>query len=349
MPAPPYGSLGVLTGKGDLLGVDASGNVERLAPGSDGQTLECSAAAPTGLKWVDPSGGGGGTSLINGFRLSPTAGESVPLSDVVAATNVHLVRHNSDRLALWDGSKVVEVASAGVTKAVTGRTTNLLCDVWGYKDGAVPAMEFLNWTDATNRATGWEWANGMMSQVGDSTRRLLGTMRPRSATTYDWVTAADIQSRQVAMDLSNVDNGVEIALRLNDVAGGNAYTTAIIRQWRASANAQMDLVSALGRESVYASAYFMSVNTVSPLVDRTILLSYDSTTAKDIMSTYNSSEGATSERVPLGAGISKRIESGRHYISLLQWSQASGTTTFQSSNHTASEEWEGGVIARWTC
>jgi len=53
--------LGALTTKGDLLTHDGSGH-QRLGVGTDGQLLVADSASANGVKWADPSAGGGLTS-----------------------------------------------------------------------------------------------------------------------------------------------------------------------------------------------------------------------------------------------------------------------------------------------
>jgi hypothetical protein len=54
MAAPRTGSLGVATTQGDLYGIDANGDLERLPVGADDQVLVADAAAALGFSWQDP-------------------------------------------------------------------------------------------------------------------------------------------------------------------------------------------------------------------------------------------------------------------------------------------------------
>jgi hypothetical protein len=65
------GALGVLTTKGDLVSVTATGDVERVPVGMPGQMLTANPASPTGLEWSTGAAGGGPSahSMVYGANM----------------------------------------------------------------------------------------------------------------------------------------------------------------------------------------------------------------------------------------------------------------------------------------
>jgi len=72
--AAPPGGASPLTTKGDIYTYDTGD--QRLGVGTDGQVLTADSAEATGLKWADPTGGGGGSSAPIGSIMA--YGSSTP-------------------------------------------------------------------------------------------------------------------------------------------------------------------------------------------------------------------------------------------------------------------------------
>jgi hypothetical protein len=161
-------------------------------------TSGASFAAPA----ADPS--------ANGCRLSPTADDS-PAADGTYST-IYLAPSKSDRIALYDGTNWRLYQVSSVSYAVTGRTTDLPFDIFAAQTAGVVSLEVVNWTSSTVRATAIARLNGVWTKSGDSTRRYLGTCRPRSATTYHLQTNGN-DTTPAKCDLWNVDNQITAAFR----------------------------------------------------------------------------------------------------------------------------------------
>jgi hypothetical protein len=161
---------------------------------------------------VDPS--------TNGFRLSPTADDS-PVADG-AFSIIYLAPVKSDRIALYDttvsGWRLCSVNGFGQT--LSGRTTGTPFDVFISLSAPAPtdgtaagvAVEFVNWTLPTARATAITRVNGVLTKSGAPASRYLGTCSPRSATTYHMQTVGN-DTTPAKCDLWNIDNQVTAAFR----------------------------------------------------------------------------------------------------------------------------------------
>jgi hypothetical protein len=101
------------TTKGDLIAASASATLARLGAGSDGQVLTVDSTQTLGIKWANPTGGGGGGVTINGTGyvtgLVPT-GSATPT-----------IQHNLGTTAIWVA--VVEVAT-GLIVPVAAETVD---------------------------------------------------------------------------------------------------------------------------------------------------------------------------------------------------------------------------------
>jgi hypothetical protein len=140
---------------------------------------------------------------INGFRLAPNVDDSPPADG--SFTTVYLAPVTSDLIALYTASVWTLRQASGVSYVLSGRTTDLPFDVFAFWSGTAVALEVLNWTSGTARATGLTRQNGVWTKTGDATRRYLGTVRPRSATAYHiYTNGSDTQPARC--DLWNTDN-----------------------------------------------------------------------------------------------------------------------------------------------
>lgn len=218
-------------------------NVSAAAVPTAGQVL-CANGA-TAAVWATPAF----DPAVNGLRLSHTADDSAGSGG--AFSTVYLAHATSNAIALFDttSSRWFVYTAAGtsgaISYAVTGRTTGVPFDVFAYWTGSAVALEVLNWTDATTRATALFRVNGVWTKTGDASRRYLGTVRPRSATTYQMRWLSDWSTAPAGLDIWNVDNRRQAQLTLNGVGANWVYTTATTRQANGNANAQIDTLSGL--------------------------------------------------------------------------------------------------------
>lgn len=291
---------------------------------------------------VDPS--------TNAFRLSGVSATSVMTADSTALSTIYLAQHKGNRLALFDGTnwQIIQPPTE-VSLAVTGRTTDLPFDVFAVANAGVVTLEMLNWSTATARATGLSRLDGVWTKTGDPTRRYLGSIRPRSATSYHWVRAGiDLPAK---FDLFNADNRIEFGYSVLDSATSHAYTLATIRQWAGSVNYQVEAMVGLAEEDLTGLAFATSRNaTIS--IARSIGLGYDSTTqyaATSLSSTSANTVASIDANQTARALVQPGI--GRHFLALLEWSTATGTCTWIGDNGGAGTTlvYQSGFAGEWTC
>jgi len=284
---------------------------------------------------------------VNDFRLTGVSATPVMTANSTTLSSIFLAQYKGDNISLYDGSNWQLVTSAEVSIAVTGRTTDLPFDVFGFSNAGVVTLELLDWTSATARATGLTRVSGVWTKSSDATRRYLGSVRPRSATTYHFVTTGtDLPCK---LDLFNADNRVDTNFALKAVSPATwAYTVATIRQAQASANYQVDLMVGLQEESFHA---ILSVNSANSTISigRAVGIGFDSTNT--FSSDFNTSVVNTVASVMSNqmASISDLPAIGRHFYAWCESSVATGTCTFTGTSATAGFNLQSGMTGDWAC
>jgi hypothetical protein len=285
---------------------------------------------------VDPS--------TNTFRLSGVSATPVMTADSTALGTIYLTQYKGNAIALYDGTNWQLVSpTSEPSLAVTGRTTDLPFDVFAYLNAGTVSLEFLNWTSATVRATGVSRVNGVWTKTGDTTRRLVGSCRARSATAFHWVTKGD--DLPCKLDLWNTDNRVPIGVQLRALTNTWAYTLATWRQAQASVNYQVDLIAGLQEDYFVADLQASSRNsTIS--IPRQVGIGYDSTTAFTGITAATANEVASIEASQV-ASVVHQPAIGRHFYAWLEISTATGTCTWVGDD--GALRLQSGMTGFWNC
>ena len=219
----------------------------------NGQVLQAYAA--TTAAWLFQSMGG-----LNQLRLSVSPTDAVPTSDVAAASTLYLLPYTGNLISLISTSlnQAVPYPLSSSSLALTGLTTDTVYDVFGYLTnqanplaGAI-GLELLAWASATVRAVGLTRGpsyGNMWVKSGDNSRRYLGTIRARSATTISWRTAGN-DANPPRCDLWNVDNQVKVPFAF--LYSNATYAVSGASAWQILGNAKLEYVQ--GIQSTYAAA-----------------------------------------------------------------------------------------------
>lgn len=182
-------------------------------------------------------------TVVNGGRLTLTTGVPVTTSDVATATSVYWTPYISGSITLWNGSALTTITQDEVSVALGTITTLRPYDVFGYLSSGALVLEILAWTSDTARATALSYQNGLLSKVGDATRRYLGTFRTISTT----------QTTDTAKQrfLWNMDNRVPRELAVYDTTSSWAWSGATgYRQVRNTATNMVEVLSGLAETPV---------------------------------------------------------------------------------------------------
>lgn len=306
----------LIDAKGDLLTATAADTPARLAVGVDGLFLGSDSTQATGLKWVIPA-------LPCQFRLTLTSSTPVTTGDVTAATTVYLTPYGGDLIALYDGTRWVLRATAQLSIAVPA-TTNTMYDVFVYDNSGTPTLELTAWTNDTTRATALAFQNGVYVKSGSATRRYVGSFR---TTGVSGQTESSLAKRYVW----NYYNRVDRPMAAVDTTNSWTYTTNTIRQANANTANQLDFIIGVSEDPVEATVAALFNNSAS--AKAAVYIGLDSTTTNSAQ-LYGGLSGDTGSTHALQPHAHYRgyPGAGRHYLTWLESSTATGTTTWYGDN-----------------
>jgi len=257
---------------------------------------------------------------VNDFRLTLTSGTPVTTSDVTAAGTVYACPYKGNAIALYDGTNWNIRTSAEFSLALSGLTSGKPYDVFCYDNSGTPTLEFLVWTNDTTRATALAYQDGVLVKSGAATRRYLGTFYTTGTTT----TEDSVANRY----LWNYYHRVNRKLSAKESTSQWSYTTATWRQARASSANQVNFVIGVSEDQVIAHVLADAVNSDATGAFASAGIGLDATNA---LSTDQFNAGAALENnreKNLNAAYRGYPGSGKHYLAWLEYSQATGTTTW---------------------
>lgn len=275
-------------------------------------------------------------SIIPCGRLTLTSGTPVPTSDVTAATSFYYTPFNGNVISLYDGSNWVPITFTEVTVSISGFTANSNYDVWGRISSGALAIDTTIWTNDTTRATAITTQDGIDVKSGDTTRRLLGTIRITGTT-------GQTEDSRAKRYISNRYNDVPRSMLVTDSTATWTYTGASWRQANANTANQLDYVTCVDREVsavVLGIAYIATAP--SPAVATTVGVGIGLDTVPS----------ATQATISIGASMSTQATAshayyrgspgvGRHKLIWIEYGPAAGST-FITNGGVAG--WQGTVL-----
>jgi hypothetical protein len=181
------------------------------------------------------------SSICDG-RLTLTTATPVTTADVTAATTVYFTPYKGNRIATYDGTNW-NVATFTEKSVGVPATTSTPFDVF-IVDGTL-ALETVNWSSDSARATALVLQDGVYVKTGATTRRYLGTCR---TTTVSGQTEDSVAKRYVW----NAFNRLRRHMKVVEATASWTYSVAAYRQARATATNQLDYVVGLSEDPVQA-------------------------------------------------------------------------------------------------
>lgn len=275
-------------------------------------------------------------NLVQDFRLTLTTGTPVTTSDVTGATTVYCTPYTGNSIALYDGTNWNIRTSAEFSLALGTLTSGKPYDVFCYDNAGTPTLEFLVWTDDTTRATALAYQDGVLVKSGTATRRYLGTFYTTATTTTE-----DSVSKRF---LWNYYNRVNKTLFVTDATATWNYTAPTVRQARASAANRVEVVVGVNEDAVSAD---LQVTFANSSANVTVIAGFglDSTTV------FAADQLRAAARTQVAGTVCSAFAKflgyvgvGKHYLAWLEYSAATGTTTWTGSNDGNSQTGIRGLI-----
>jgi hypothetical protein len=309
--------IAAITANTVMLGAGTS-DVTLLAPGTSGNLM-----TSNGTLWQStaPSGGTSDLAIVEG-RLTLTSGTPVTTADVTGATNIYFAPYTGNRIALYDGSSDWNIRTFTViTIAVGTIDAGKPYDLFAYDNsGTVTFDAPLAWTDDTTRATALTTQDGVLVKTGATTRRYIGTFYTTATTTTE-----DSYAKRL---LWNYYNRVSRPMRVLEATNSWTYTTETIRQANGSTANQLAFI--IGVAEIELTAIVIGlVRNSSTNVGVSVLVGLDSTSAGATGCLIGSLDISVASRLDVVTAVLRTYPAiGYHYAAWLEYSHASGTSTW---------------------
>lgn len=119
----------------------------------------------------------GNVGLAEG-RLSLSSSDPAPLSDQSAKTTVYYLPYVGNRIAVYNTTTTGwDVLVFGSKSVSVPAVTNTNFDIFAYNNSGTLALQTVNWTNDTTRATAITRQDGIYCKSDDLGKRYLGTVR----------------------------------------------------------------------------------------------------------------------------------------------------------------------------
>lgn len=255
-------------------------------------------------------------------RLTLETGVPVSTSDQTAKTTMYFTPYKGNRVALYDGSAWDIYTFTEKSLALGTLTGSLPYDVFLYNNSGTLTLEFTAWSSATARATALTTQDGVYVKSGSTTRRYLGTFYTASTTTTE-----DSAAKRYVW---NYYNRVPRTLQKTEATVTWAYTTATFRQANASTANQVDMVVGVAEVPVEVQVVGCANNSTGG-INFAVSIGEDGTsTVTGVLM------GIAAPAANINGGVYAFLKKypavGRHYYTWLEYSLATGTTTWQGAS-----------------
>jgi hypothetical protein len=264
-------------------------------------------------------------------RLTLTTGLPVTTADVTgaSATTLYYAPYGGcNQIDLFDGTTWARNAFAQISIAVPA-TTSQMYDVFAYDNAGVVALELTAWTNDTTRATALVAQNGVWVKTGVTTRLYLGSFRTTTV-------SGQTEDSQAKRFVYNYYNRVRRSLMKTDTTANWSYTLATIRQARATATNQVEIVNGVAEDVISISVRVPTTNSTNRAAVL-VTIGENSTTAgaTGVVGGNNKAgvDGSNSAYATLIAELVKVPPVGYSYYAWLEASEVAGT-----------EVWYGGPL-----
>lgn len=262
---------------------------------------------------------------VNDFRLTLTTALPITTADVTAATTLYCSPLTGNRIDLPNSAGAPSRLTSAEFSIAIPATTSQMYDVFCFNNAGVATLELLAWTNDTTRATAIvRTTNGRLLKSGDNTRLFLGCVR---TTTVSGQTEDSFTKRYVWNYYNRVPRGL---LKLYGDTNW-AYTTATVRQANANAANQVEVVIGVAETPVSLTLVSQVLNNTGGMIVANGI-GYDSTSAMLTGSGAAFTATAGFNHTLVGRADAHYPAVGRHFYAGLEWSGATGATTWYGTD-----------------
>lgn len=273
-----------------VLGTPASGTLTNCTAFNLTTTGSSGAATYSAGTLNIPQYSGGGVSSLNGStgalvsyfapqgRITLASGVPVMGTSQSGCTTVYYTPYAGNMVPIYDGTNMVPTVVAEVSQATTDATkspaavaASKVYDLFVWNDsGTIRCTRGPAWTNATTRGYTFTMVNGILLNTSAVTNgpaasrgTWVGTIASNASSTIDWTLGSSGSGGVAAvLNVWNAYNRVEISTAVNDNGANYNYTTATIRQARASTGNQISYVVGAAEDSAFAQ-YWGFANAVA--------------------------------------------------------------------------------------
>jgi hypothetical protein len=257
-------------------------------------------------------------------RLTLSSGVPVTIVDITGATTVYFTPYGGNNVAIRDGSGNWNSFTFSELSVAVPATTNTPFDVFIKEIAGVLSLETTSWTNDTTRATAVVRVDGVPVSNADSTKRYLGTLRTASV-------SGQTEDSAAKRFCWNYYNRVDRPMLARESTNSWAYTTSAYRQVNGAAANKVEFVVGLQEDPDRATARTPSDNT-TPGTLAAEGNGLDSTTVNSAQLVCGQQINSATMANWLSAHYEARPSVGYHYLAWLEYSEATGTTTWYGDN-----------------
>ena len=259
---------------------------------------------------------------ISDGRLTLTSGTAVTTADVTGATTVYFTPYKGSGISLYStsASKWYCYTFAEISASLAGLTTSVPTDVFAYWTGSAVALELVNWTNGTTRATALSSQDGVRTKSGDATRLYLGTICGSGAGTCE-----DSLAKRFVYNYYNQQNR---KLYVTEPTNNWIYTTSTFRPINNNTANRVEIVSGTGEEMI--DLMVTGLNNLTVLGQSFVEIGVDSTTVNTL--DYAVQTAIPGGFTPAFSQLRLYPTIGYHYYQGLEYGCTNGTETWYGAS-----------------
>ena len=249
-------------------------------------------------------------------RLTLSTGVPVPTADIGSAATLYYSPYVGDRIGLYVptfGWRVYPFAELNLDISGLAADTNF--DIFMYDDEGTLKLSALAWSNNTLRATALARQDGVLVKAGAPTYRYLGTIR----TLAGGGAAADSATQRLVW---NMYHRKVRKIYKPETTASWTYATAAWRPWNNDTANRIEMVVGLDEDPVYLEFFCRFYNSAAGGAQLGIGVDVTNASHADLW------QYLSLDMVVLWCKFCSHVSLGYHFLQLVEFSDAVGTTTF---------------------